>query len=308
MDVITPSILSRRYLIAGLAASLTGSSVQAQSNVQTRRFYVPTLWGQLHIYEARPADGGVGTNPALVCFHQTSGSGKLYVRFLPYLATDRVVMAIDTPGYGASDGPSGETSIQDYADTIVRAIEHAGYGPGKLGPVDVLGLLTGSMIAGEITRMRPDLVRRLILAQSPLMSDVDRMSVHDTMIEMLDANWSEKGKNYYVDRLERMLKSVNKEDSAELTMEAYVETVLPGREFMKGELAAMRYPARDLFANITRPTLILSLEQTFKEDVIRGASVIPNAELTEVTGVDRNVFRTNPAAVAPTIRAFLDKP
>ena len=70
----------------------------------------------------------------------------------------------------------------------------------------------------------------------------------------------------------------------------------------------MRYPARDLFANITRPTLILSLEQTFKEDVIRGASVIPNAELTEVTGVDRNVFRTNPAAVAPTIRAFLDKP
>ena len=302
--------MNRRTLVwgaAGLAASsFSAKTTFAKADVAQRRFYMPSPWGQLHVHEARPADGSRGSKPALVCFHQTSGSGKLYVPFLPYLATDRVAMAIDTPGYGASDGPAGEASIEAYVEAIASALDSLGFGSGEGGSVDVLGLLTGSIIAGELTLSRPDLVRRLILAQSPIMSADERTMMHDTMVEMLDANWREKGAGYYKDRLERILKSLGPEDSWELAMEAYVETVLPGRAFMKGELAAMRYPAVDRFPKITHPTLILSLGPDLKEQVMRGMDVMPKATLIEEPDLDRRMFRTDPAMLAPVIRGFLD--
>lgn len=303
--------MNRRTLIlgaGGFAASIhSAKDVVADESVVTRRFYVPSPWGQLHIHEARPANGSHGTKPALVCFHQTSGSGKLYVPFLPILATDRVVMAIDTPGYGASDGPASDASIEGYVSAIAGALIGMGYGRGEGGPIDVLGLLTGSMIAGEMTLTHPKLVRRLILAQSPILTADERTMMHNTMVEMLDANWREKGAGYYQDRLARVLDALGPDDSSELAMEAFVETVLPGRDFMKGELAAMRYPAIDRFSQISRPTLILSLGPDLKDQVMRGAGIVPDAAVVEKPDLDRRMFRTDPAALAPTIRAFLDK-
>jgi pimeloyl-ACP methyl ester carboxylesterase len=302
--------MNRRRLLREAAAiaafTLSGWRAFAEEAVMTRRFYMPSPWGQLHIHEARPGDGSRGTKPALICFHQTSGSGKLYVPFLPYLATDRVVMAVDTPGYGASDGPADEASIEDYASAIAAALDSLGYGNGKNGPLDVLGLLTGSMIAGELTLSRPDLVRRLVLAQSPMLNADERTMMHDTMVEMLDANWREKGAGYYQDRLSRTLGALGPDDSSELAMEAYVETVLPGRAFMKGELAAMRYPAIDLFTGIERPTLILSLGPDLKDKVMRGVDVVPKAILIEEPDLDRRMFRRDPAKLAPIFRDYLD--
>ena len=302
--------MNRRTLLwgaAGLAAfTFSAQAAFANTDVVQRRFYVPSPWGQLHIYEARPADRVRETKPSLVCFHQTSGSGKLYVPFLPYLATDRVVMAVDTPGYGASDGPAGDATIEGYVSAIANALVSLGYGDGEGGPVDVLGLLTGSMIAEELTITHPDLVRRLILVQSPLLDADERVTMHDTMTEMLAANWREKGVGYYQDRLLRVLAAVGPNDSPELAMEAYVETVLPGRDFMKGELAAMRYPAIERFAQITKPTLILSLGPDFKEHVMRGADIVPSATVIEASELDRRMFRTDPEKLAPLIRPFLD--
>ena len=291
----------RSFCCALLALPLSAHASEQSPPVQTRRFYVPSPWGQLHLHEARPGDGGAGSQPPLVCLHQTSGSGKLYTRFLPYLATDRIALSVDTPGYGASDGPEGASSIEIYAPAIADALEAL-----ALGPVDLLGLLTGSMIAGEIARTRPALVRRLILAQSPMLTDEARLGMHDMMGDLLEQNWREQGNGYYVSRLSRMLDGVEPGPEAELAVEAFVETVLPGREFMKGELAAMRYPAAERFRDIAQPTLILALGSEFHDEVRRALDIVPDSRLAAAPELNRLAFRTDPAAVAPLVRAFLD--
>ncbi|MGB1876227.1 MAG: alpha/beta fold hydrolase, partial [Rhodospirillaceae bacterium] len=77
-----------------------------------KKYYVDGPMGQVHVRE-------LGEGPALVLLHQTAWSSLQFKHAMPYLA-DRGLrcIAIDTPGYGLSDGPDDPPSIQDYAESL----------------------------------------------------------------------------------------------------------------------------------------------------------------------------------------------
>jgi pimeloyl-ACP methyl ester carboxylesterase len=76
------------------------------------------------------------------------------------LAADRRVVAFDNVGVGATTGttPSSVQAMAHGAIAFVEALD--------LGRVDLLGFSLGSFVAQEIALIRPDLVRRIVLASS----------------------------------------------------------------------------------------------------------------------------------------------
>jgi pimeloyl-ACP methyl ester carboxylesterase len=76
------------------------------------------------------------------------------------LATDRRVIAFDNVGVGATTGETPNT-IEAMAHDVIAFVEAL-----NLQRVDLLGFSIGSFIAQEIALIRPDLLRRVVLASS----------------------------------------------------------------------------------------------------------------------------------------------
>jgi pimeloyl-ACP methyl ester carboxylesterase len=76
------------------------------------------------------------------------------------LATDRRVISFDNVGVGATTGETPKT-IEAMAHDAIAFIEAL-----NLQRVDLLGFSIGSFVAQEIALIRPDLLRRVVLASS----------------------------------------------------------------------------------------------------------------------------------------------
>jgi Predicted hydrolases or acyltransferases (alpha/beta hydrolase superfamily) len=78
--------------------------------------YTETSIGQCH-YRHQSGQG-----IPIVFLHQTPSSSLMYEKLMSLLPQNTCV-AIDTPGFGMSDDISGNPSIEDYGDCIVKALE-----------------------------------------------------------------------------------------------------------------------------------------------------------------------------------------
>jgi len=120
------------------------------------RQYVPGPWGQIHLHVAAPT--GPSARRPLLCFHLSPGSGRMYRPFLEEMASDRLAVAVDTPGYGGSDPPPAPTSLEAYAAALATVLDSL-----ELEKVDLFGAHTGSRLAVEVAHLRPEKIHRLIL-------------------------------------------------------------------------------------------------------------------------------------------------
>jgi pimeloyl-ACP methyl ester carboxylesterase len=76
------------------------------------------------------------------------------------LASDRRVVTFDNVGVGATTGRTPST-VEEMAHDAIAFIEAM-----SLQPVDLLGFSIGSFVAQEIALIRPELLRRVVLASS----------------------------------------------------------------------------------------------------------------------------------------------
>src|SRR5512147_3176299 len=91
-----------------MSASSTGSSVE-------RRF-VTTRFGRIHVAMA-------GTGFPVLLLHQTPRSWNEYRDVLPLLGRDFRAIAMDTLGFGDSDAPAGEPSIELWAQGAFAVLD-----------------------------------------------------------------------------------------------------------------------------------------------------------------------------------------
>lgn len=138
-------------------------------SVVIRKRYVDGSYGQLHLREAGEDTGG---NRPVLLLHQNPSSSFEYEPLIRALATDRRVVAFDTPGYGNSDGPPEPLSMDGYATVMAQSLDAVGLG--KHSPFDVYGFHTGSLLAIEMALARPDAVRQIALTGIPMRSVAER--------------------------------------------------------------------------------------------------------------------------------------
>lgn len=304
--------LTRRTMIASAVAfGSTAASGALATEVVVKRRYVDGPYGQIHVRIARPVDFARETQPPLACFHYSPGSGRLYDPLLPYLATDRMVMAFDTPGYGFSDAPSEQPYVPDYARALASAI--GGLTEGK--QVDVFGELTGSLIAVELSVSRPDLVRRVILSRSPVFTGKTRSNGVAEMLRRHAERKEDMTAQYLVDRLKRGLGNLGPDDPPERYIGGYIDSVLPGHNWVYGEVAAFSYRADLNMPKITQPVLFLTwIEDEDEEGGIfgsldewtRGAEIIPDVTRLNITGLGNWPWQNHPDVISAHVLAFLN--
>ena len=102
-----------------------------------------------------------GSGPALFLAHGGGSDGREWHRQLEELADEFTVVAWDEPGAGSSAEPPDAYGLADYADTLAGLIEAL-----DLAPAHVGGLSWGGVVAQEVYRRRPEVVRTLILCDT----------------------------------------------------------------------------------------------------------------------------------------------
>ncbi len=124
-----------------------------------RRMYIDCRFGQMHLTTAYPPSGGFDERTPLVFLHADGGTGADFNRCAALLGIDRSVYAPDLPGSGASDADGGRATIADHAGSIADLIDQL-----RLKAVDLVGFGRGASIAFELAAVRPQAVRRLVVA------------------------------------------------------------------------------------------------------------------------------------------------
>lgn len=133
--------------------------------IQIRRGYVDGRYGQIHYREAGPNHP---SRRPLVLLHQNPSSSFEYEPLITAMAFDRRVIALDTPGYGQSDGPDAPLSMTGYADALAEALPKLGL-TDEAG-CDLYGFHTGALLTLEVAILAPATVRHAAVTGLPMRS------------------------------------------------------------------------------------------------------------------------------------------
>jgi len=132
-----------------MTESLLAGAVRTEVAVEGVRF---NLW------RGGPA---APTGRTVLLLHGVPQTAIAYRHLFPVLAADRVVLAPDLKGLGASEvgGPYDvATMVRELAALILHEVD---------GPVDVVGHDWGGVLALALATERPDLVTRLVVINAP---------------------------------------------------------------------------------------------------------------------------------------------
>ena len=121
-----------------------------------KKRYVDVPEGQIHYREE-------GRGEVIVLLHMASSSGNEFSCVIPYLSPKYRAIAIDLFGYGGSDKPPREYSIEDHAQTVLRVMDSL-----KIKRATFAGGHTGAVIGLEMAVTNPERVENLIMFGLPL--------------------------------------------------------------------------------------------------------------------------------------------
>lgn len=266
--------------------------------VPVRRGYVDATHGQVHV---RTAGSGERSTTPLVCLHMSPASGLVYERFMAEMGGSRQVIALDTPGFGASDPLRAHPKIEDYARVVAEVIESL-----RLpAPVDLLGYHTGSLIALELSRTRPDLVRRLVAVSLPVFSEAELVAFRalyspEPIFTLDGANLLSKW-SWFVDFFR--VGSVNTvEDAARI----FVARLSGGENHWWGHRAAFAYDVVAAAEEVDLPMLVLNPDDDLRTHTPRIMPHLVGATLADVPQWTHGFLDSHTHEAVALVTDFLD--
>ncbi len=280
--------------------------IQSQG-VTVRRGYVDGRYGQVHYRTNGPVrDSG---RPPLVLLHQNPSSSLEYTRLITAIGEDRLVIALDTPGYGMSDAPPAPLSMADYSACLGEALE--GLLSDDDGPVDLYGFHTGTLLAIEIALAIPQRVRRLALSGIPFHTPEERatrLSAAQAGVDLDEAG------DVAVDLARRLWDYVvaARDPRAELAEAAtmWMEKLRPLDRQSWAYVGVWSYAYEDRLPLLTHPVLLLQPDEIIAPQSIAAAALMPNARVERLDGFPRDIFHIPEGitALADALRHYFDNP
>ena len=235
----------------------------------------------------------------------------MYQFILPLLAKDRLVMAFDTPGYGNSDPPSEQPAINDYAEALVSAIKQLT----DAQNIDVLGHLTGSFIAIDMAVTHPNYVRRVVLSRSPVFSEEMRTRGIAMFKDLHAQQQADPTGQYFIESLQTTLNRLKPGDPLAHAIGVYTDSLMSGKDWVFGEVAAFSFRADVQMPKITQPVLYITWTREYAgagqpfggdETWKGGLQLIPNVSARDIAGLGDWVWQEHPSAIADLVLPFLN--
>jgi pimeloyl-ACP methyl ester carboxylesterase len=109
----------------------------------------------------RYVEMGQGEGPPVLLVHGLSGNWQNWLENIPRLAAERRVLALDLPGFGASEDPAEEITMSGYGRAVDEFSDRLG-----LGEVVLVGNSMGGFVAAETAIQFPERVERLVLVSA----------------------------------------------------------------------------------------------------------------------------------------------
>jgi pimeloyl-ACP methyl ester carboxylesterase len=103
----------------------------------------------------------LGSGPPLLFVHGLGGCWQNWLENLPELALHHRVIAVDLPGFGASELPAGTVSVAGYARTLELLCDAM-----SVDAAAVVGNSMGGFVAAELAIASPQRVERLVLVSA----------------------------------------------------------------------------------------------------------------------------------------------
>lgn len=244
---------------------------------------------------------GNGDNPPLVIVHGLFGSGRNWGVIAKRLSDTRHVITPDMRNHGHS--PQTRThSYADMAADLAQLIDGIG------APVDLCGHSMGGKAAMALALTRPDLIRRLIIA------DIAPVAYSHSQQSMIDAM-----------RTVDLATLTRRSDAEEQLAAAGIEKALqsfftqsldvPNRRWrlnldtLEAEMDKIIGWPDDLTGTFDGPTLFLSggasdYVQPDHRTLIK--SLFPNAHFAKIPGAGHWLHAEKPRPFEATLRSFLD--
>lgn len=124
--------------------------------------YVDALLGQLHYRDTGPRED----RQPIILLHQSPMSMIQWAAVQNALAARGIrSITVDSPGYGMSDAPATQPSIEDYADNLIALLDAL-----ELEKVVVGGHHTGAQVAVSLAARHGERVQALVLHGSALLT------------------------------------------------------------------------------------------------------------------------------------------
>ena len=261
-----------------------------------RKQYVDGPHGQVHLRVAQPEAGAAGR--AVLCFHMSPNSGLVYESLLEELGRDRIAVAPDTPGFGASDAPSEPPEIEDYADAMEAVVEQLG-----LEEIDLVGYHTGSKTAVELGLRRPQQVRHVVMISAPLFTDEE---LKDFRSLYAPKPIAEDG-SHLVRRWTGFINWHRAHHSLENATAIFTESLRGGDKYWWGHRAAFNYPLWERMPALKVPPLVLNPEDDLWEQSLRAPELIRNGGMVNLPGWGHGFLDAYTPIAGAMLREFFDQ-
>ena len=272
------------------------------ANIVMERSFVDGPFGQIHIRTAKPAK--LGKHPPLILFHPTPYSGDYFSVFMKEMARDRVIIAIDTPGYGDSERAGSLLTIRDYAASAAAALHQLGYGGDGGIPVDMLGYHTGGLIAVELAVIRPDLVRRIALPGLPFYVGEERKEAYDRNAK---PDVITKDGSHLISKWKFSTGATDVGLSSERGQEHFNDAMQCYQHCWEAYHAVFTYETEKRLAQVTQPVLLITNAGSLKAETEAAQKYISNSKLVHMPQVTLGGFDLHTKDIAKIVRKFLDR-
>jgi len=244
---------------------------------------------QLH-YRKLVALKEAGKRP-LMCLPPSPYSSLNYTSLMPLLNAERDVISVDYPGFGGSDPMQGEASIEAFANALDPFLQ-------SIGPVDIMGFHTGTLVALELALNLSDIIQETILIDIPYFDKETRRKYHDMMIKPMPTPQS-------IDDLsESFEKEVTKrkEDiGLERACKMWIETLRSGPNHLSAFHAAFTYDCEGKFSALERHAYVVATTSGLREATLKAAQDLPNATLLDCSEITKAVFELGKDRISAVI-------
>ncbi|MEZ4237353.1 MAG: alpha/beta hydrolase [Myxococcota bacterium] len=258
-----------------------------------------------------------GDGPVLLFVHGLSSSLSFWDRQLVAFAGDYRVVAVDLPGYGASDRPDAPCTPPWYADQVVALLDDLG-----IERVTWVGHSMGGQIGMHAVLRHPERIDRLVLAAPAgferfTLGEGAWMKRYFTEGRALEADEPAIRANFHNvfavqdDLTERWI-----EERVRLAKtEAFAGTSVAVSRSVAGMLD---FPVYDRLPEITLPVLIVygTRDALIPNPIFHGGRTrgvgelglerLPDAELVMIPGAGHGVQHDAPEAFDAAMRGFLE--
>jgi len=242
-----------------------------------------------------------GTGPTVILIHGLGGQGADWTPQIDHLASRFRVLAPDLRGHGQSPKPAGPYAMRDLAADVAALIRRVGG-----GPVHVVGLSLGGMVAFQLAVDDPALVRTLTIVNSgPEVVPRNLTERFALSSRVFVVKW------FGLERMGRILapRLFPGPDRASDRDRFLTQFLTNDRDAYLASLRAIiGWRVTPRIGRITAPTLVVASELDYtpperKEEYVR---LMPNAKLVVVPDAHHALPMEDPETFNAVLAEFLD--